>query len=95
MQPDEKVALQIVEALSPQHQVFIDKKILIGTTWAELIKAEIRQSDFLIVLLSEYSVHSEMVETEICMAHDFAQAQSGKPFILPIRLAYRQPIQYP
>ncbi|MBV6625495.1 MAG: AAA-like domain-containing protein [Rivularia sp. (in: Bacteria)] len=95
VEPDEKVALQIVDALSPENQVFIDQKILVGTTWAELIEAEIRQSDFLIVLLSEYSAHSEMVETEIRMAYDFAQVNAGKPVILPIRLAYRQQFHYP
>ena len=95
IKPDEEVALQIEQNLSPHHQVFIDKKILVGTSWAKQIEVEIRQADFLIVLLSEHSVHSEMVETEIRMAHDFAQAQSGKPVILPVRLAYRQPFQYP
>ncbi|MDF5717668.1 MAG: AAA-like domain-containing protein [Rhizonema sp. NSF051] len=95
VQPDELVALQIVQALSPQHQVFIDQKILVGTSWAEQIEVEMRSSDFLIVLLSEYSAHSEMVETEIRMAHNFAQVQSGHPAILPVRLAYRQPFQYP
>ena len=95
VKPDEQVALQIEQNLPPHHQVFIDKKILVGTSWAKQIEVEIRQADFLIVLLSEHSVHSEMVETEIRMAHDFAQAQSGKPVILPVRLAYRQPFQYP
>ena len=95
VQPDEEIALQIVGNLSPQHQVFIDQKIAVGTSWAELIEVEIRRSDFLIVLLSEDSVHSEMVETEVRMAHEFAQVQSGKPLILPVRLAYRQPFQYP
>ncbi|KST69116.1 AAA-like domain-containing protein [Mastigocoleus testarum] len=93
--PDEPVALQILQALSSQHQVFIDQNISVGTPWAEMIEAEIRQADFLIVLLSEHSVHSEMVETEIRMAQQFAQEQSGKPAILPVRLAYRQPFQYP
>jgi GTPase SAR1 family protein len=95
VQPDEQVALQILEALSPQHQVFIDQKILVGTSWAEQIETEIRQADFLIVLLSEHSVHSEMVEMEIRMAHEFAQVQSGHPAVLPVRLVYRQPFQYP
>jgi len=95
VQPDELLALQIVQALSPQHQVFIDQKILVGTSWAEQIEVEIRNSDFLIVLLSEHSAESEMVETEIRMAHNFAQVQSGHPAILPVRLAYRQPFQYP
>ena len=77
VQPDEPVALQILQALSPQHQVFIDQNMPVGTCWAEMIEAEIRQADFLIVLLSEHSVHSEMVETEIRMAQKFAQEQSG------------------
>jgi GTPase SAR1 family protein len=95
VQPDESVALQILQALSPQYQIFLDQNISVGTSWAEQIEAEIRQADFLIVLLSEYSAHSEMVETEIRMAHNFAQIQSGYPIILPVRLAYRQPFQYP
>ena len=95
VQPDEQVALQILQALSPQYQVFIDQRILVGTAWAKQIEAEIRQADFLIVLLSEYSAHSEMVEAEIRMAQNFAQIQSGHPAILPVRLAYRQPFQYP
>jgi hypothetical protein len=36
-----------------------------------------------------------MVETEIRMAHNFAQVQSGHPAILPVRLAYRKPFEYP
>ncbi|AFY58454.1 ATPase,TIR domain-containing protein [Rivularia sp. PCC 7116] len=95
VQPDEEIALQIVQALSAEHQVFIDQKILVGTSWAELIETEIRHSDFLIVLLSEHSVHSEMMEKEITMAHEFAQERSGKPAILPVRLAYRQQFHYP
>ncbi len=95
VEPDEAVALQILWALSPQHQVFIDQNISVGTPWAEQIEAEIRQADFMIVLLSEDSVHSEMMEAEIGMAHKFAQEQSGQPAILPVRLGYRQPFQYP
>ncbi|MDJ0772398.1 MAG: AAA-like domain-containing protein [Mastigocoleus sp. MO_167.B18] len=93
--PDEQVALEIVQAMSPHHEVFIDQKILVGTRWAELIEKEIRQADYLIILLSSRSVHSEMVETEIRMAHEFAQVQEGNPKILPVRLNYREPFQYP
>ena len=94
-QPDEQVALQVLQALSPQHQVFIDQKMLVGTRWAEKIEVEIRQADYLIVLLSSQSVHSEMLEKEIRMAHDFGQVQEGSPVILPVRLNYHQPFQYP
>jgi hypothetical protein len=95
IEPDEPVAKQLVEALGQHYSVFIDQAMLVGTPWAERIKAEIQQSDALIVLLSEQAVHSEMVQTEVAMAHDFAHSNSGKPIILPVRLAYREPFQYP
>ena len=93
--PDESAVLQVFQALAQQHQVFIDQKMLVGTRWAERIEAEIGQADFLITFLSGQSVHSEMVEAEIRMAHNLAQLQGGKPGILPVRLAYREPFQYP
>lgn len=95
VEPDEPVALQVYEALSPQHEVFIDQRMLVGTRWAERIEAELRKADFLIVFLSAQSVHSEMVEAEIKMAHTTAQVQGGRPTILPVRLAYRELFQYP
>ncbi len=94
-EPDEAVALQVFQALSPQHQVFIDQTMSVGTHWAERIETEISQADFLIIFLSSHSVHSEMVEVEVKMAHNLAQVQGGHPVILPVRLAYRQPFQYP
>jgi hypothetical protein len=95
MEPDESVAKHIVEALGQTHAVFFDQTMLVGTPWADKIKSEIKQSDALIVLLSEHSVHSEMVQSEVAMAHDFAHSGQGKPAILPVRLAYREPFQYP
>ncbi|NJM71458.1 MAG: TIR domain-containing protein [Scytonema sp. RU_4_4] len=95
VEPDEAVASQVFQALSQQHEVFIDQLMLVGTRWAERIEGEIRQADFLIVFLSSRSVYSEMVEQEIRMAHEMAQVQGGHPVILPVRLAYREPFQYP
>ena len=64
--PDEKVALQVHEALlRRQHDVFIDQTMLVGTRWAERIEAELRRSDFLITLLSAQSINSEMVQGEM------------------------------
>lgn len=94
-EPDEPVALEVYQALALQHEVFIDQKMLVGTRWAEYIKREICQADFIIVFLSARSVNSEMVEQEIQMAHTTAQLQSGRPAILPVRLAYREQFQYP
>ncbi|MGB7485821.1 MAG: AAA-like domain-containing protein [Phormidesmis sp.] len=104
VEPDEPVAREICAALQVHHDVFIDRKMLVGTPWAERIEAELKASDVLIVLLSAHSVHSEMVEHEVELAHRFAKAKSvdgaedgaeGVPRILPVRLAYRQPFQYP
>lgn len=94
VEPDEPVALAVFEALRQEHDVFIDQTMAVGTRWAERIEAEIRQADFLITFLSAQSVHSEMVLGEIETAHHAFQAQ-GKPVILPIRLAYREPFAYP
>jgi len=96
VKPDTPVAQAICAALQQQHDVFIDQKMLVGTRWAERIEAEIRAADVLIVLLSAHSVHSEMVEHEVELARRFARGEGeGRPRILPVRLGYRQPFQYP
>jgi len=92
--PDERVATQVFHALSGDHKVFIDQTMPVGTRWAERIEAELRQADFLITLLSAQSINSEMVQGEIEKAHQFVKA-NGRPVILPVRLAYRDPFQYP
>jgi hypothetical protein len=93
--PDEPLALELAQSLNQQYSVFIDKSMLVGTLWAERIKLEIQQADALIVLLSEKSVHSEMVQTEVSLAHETSLEQNGRPIILPVRLAYQEPFQYP
>ncbi|MBE9068408.1 AAA-like domain-containing protein, partial [Leptolyngbya cf. ectocarpi LEGE 11479] len=81
--------------LKQDSSVFIDQQMLVGTRWAEQIEAEIRQADVLVVLLSAQSVMSEMVLQEIELAHKIAEETGGKPRILPVRLAYREPFQHP
>jgi serine/threonine protein kinase len=93
--PDEAVASQIFQALNQEQDVFIDQTMLVGERWAERIEAELRQADFLIAVLSAQSIHSEMIEAEIAQAHRLAQQQGGRPVILPVRLAYREPFKYP
>lgn len=95
VEPDETVALQLFQALNQPHEVFIDQTMVVGTLWVERIEAELRQADFLITFLSAESIGSEMVMAEIKMAYQLAQEQAGRPAILPVRLAYREPFQYP
>jgi hypothetical protein len=94
IEPDEPVALAVFQALSQHHEVFIDQTMLVGTHWAERIEAELRRSDFLISFLTHSSVNSEMVKGEIETAHHLSK-QQGRPLILPVRLAYREPFTYP
>ena len=92
--PDEAVALELHRVLSEDHEVAIDQAMLVGTKWLEWIDKQLKQSDFLIVLLSEASMKSEMVMREIQKAHKLAHKQ-GRPTILPVRLAYQAPFEYP
>lgn len=93
--PDQTVALQLYESLRQQHDVFIDQNMLVGTPWVDRIMRELHESDFLITLLSGQAVQSEMLQHEIATAHELASQQKGRPRLLPIRLAYSEPFQYP
>ena len=96
VEPDEPLALAVFQALNLQHEVFIDQKSMgVGVRWAQRIEAEIRQTDFFVVFLSELSVQSEMVKGEIEIAYDLAKEQDGCPKILPVRVAYQAPFPYP
>jgi hypothetical protein len=94
-QMDEPLALHLYEVLGQQHEVFIDQQMVVGMEWRERIQAELEACDFLVPLLSEESVHSEMVEYEISAAHHLNRSRAGKPRILPIRVAYLEPFAYP
>src|SRR5262245_3871641 len=93
-QPDIAIANEVLGALSDEHEVFIDTKIGVGVDWSQWIETEIQRADFLICLLSAQSVASEMVGTEISMAHELAKKGDGRPVILPVRLAFDDPFPY-
>ncbi len=95
VEPDEPVALQVFNDLKRDHDVFIDRTMLVGTEWGERIEAELRQADYLITFLSASSVNSEMVTAEISTAHKLSKDQNGRPMILPVRIDYREPFRYP
>src|SRR5262245_32774951 len=92
--PDEPLARALADALRDSYDGFIDQDLAIGVRWAEQIQAELERSDALIILLSERAVGSATIEAELRQAHEQAQ-QTGKPLILPVRLAYRAPFPYP
>jgi AAA-like domain/TIR domain len=106
MQPDGYV-LQLLERnlRSDGYDVFVDRHMQIGVEWAHEIERNIRTADAVIPILSQASMLSEMVNYEVEIAHEAAQAQHGKPRLLPVRVGYKdslgetldailQPIQY-
>ena len=94
-QPDEELMLYLYQELGKVHEVVIDQQMPVGAVWREHIQAELEGCDFLIPLLSDHSAHSEMVAYEISTAHHLSAARHGKPVILPVRVAYTQPFDYP
>jgi len=94
VEPDTPVATAIYESLRQDHDVFIDTTIQVGEKWAERIQKAIKESDYLIVFLSGFSVNSEMVIAEIETAYHHGKTY-GKPAILPVRLNFAEPLVYP
>ncbi|MCI0339322.1 MAG: AAA-like domain-containing protein [Acidobacteria bacterium] len=95
-EPDRSVALQILEALQQREdcEVFIDQMIPVGVVWAEYLRGELERADFLIALLSQNSVRSDMFREEVQMAHELARERNGRPAILPVRLAFKGSLPY-
>jgi hypothetical protein len=93
VEPDESLALQVYNALSQHHEVFIDQRLLIGMDWVKWIEQKITESDFLIVLLTARSIESEMVAGEIKLAHKLLK-ELGRPKILPVSLGFQGQLSY-
>ena len=74
--------------------IFVDKQLRVGQSWAAEIDRRVRQSDYLIVLLTADSILSEMVRGEIEIGRDQA-AKTSAPRILPVRLRFRRAAPYP
>lgn len=89
MQPDGYV-LQLLERSfrSDGYDVFVDRHMQIGVEWAHEIERNIRTADAVVPILSQASIVSEMVNYEVEIAHEAAQAQHGKPRLLPVRVGY-------
>jgi AAA domain-containing protein/TIR domain-containing protein len=96
IEPDESVALKVYEALKQlRHEVFIDSIMPVGSHWALRIEEELSHADFLIAFLSSESTRSEMVVAEVETAYQLAKQRGERPTILPVRLAYQEPLKYP
>jgi hypothetical protein len=94
---DEPLAREVYQKLSQYCPctIFIDQALTVGADWAREIEEQLSQSDYLIVFLSKDSVQSEMVRGEIETAQRLASERGGNPKILPVRVAFHDPLQYP
>jgi hypothetical protein len=67
---DEALAQGLAAVCRAGARGFIDLKMKLGTRWAEEILRKVSGCDFLIVLLSANSVHSEFVLEEVRLARE-------------------------
>lgn len=89
VQPDEEVRqLLEMELRAHGYEVFVDRNLSVGVEWAREIERQLRSADAVIPLLSKSAIRSEMLEYELQTAHKAAQAQQGRPRILPVRIHY-------
>lgn len=89
----DEYALRLLESFLMQKgiDVFVDRHLGIGVEWAKEIVNNIYSADFVIVLLSEASTASEMLEYEVSAAVE-SYDRSRTPRLLPVRLNYDGPL---
>jgi hypothetical protein len=75
------------------HEVFIDTGMTVGVEWSREIDRRIEWCEFVIVLLSEDSVASEMLQQEVQLAAQ-RRRNDGIPRFLPVRVGYAGPLGY-
>jgi AAA domain-containing protein/TIR domain-containing protein len=95
-EPDQHLLLLLEAALNAQgHRVFVDRHLQVGMEWAREIDQQVRASDAVIPLLSAAAVQSEMLAHEVQTAQEAAEAQHGRPRLLPVRVAFAGPLPEP
>jgi hypothetical protein len=91
--PDEDLALALEAVLTREGcQVFVDRRMLVGTEWAAEIDCQLKTAQFFVVLLSAESIRSDMVRQEIKLAHELKQQQKLR--ILPVRVDFTGALPY-
>ncbi|MGZ8214112.1 MAG: alpha/beta fold hydrolase [Methylosarcina sp.] len=93
VKPDEDVALALEAALIQDGcQVFVDRRMLVGTEWAIEIDRQLQAAQIFIVLLSTESIRSDMVRQEIKLAHELKKQNRLR--ILPVRIDFTGALPY-
>lgn len=77
------------------YSVFVDRNPETSIEWAQKISEEIKSASVLVPFLSESSIANEMWAYQIESAHDTAQKQSGRPALIPVRVAWNGDLPEP
>jgi serine/threonine protein kinase len=94
LRPDDQLANYLHSSLTEYgHEVFIDRTMRTGDDWLKEIDQRIKNSDFLVVLLSKDSADSEMVQAEVRRGYEYRKLQK-RPLTLPVRVAYEGLMPY-
>jgi serine/threonine protein kinase len=94
IQPDQQLANYLHNFLTQQgHHVFIDRNQHTAGDWLAEIDRQIQSSDFMILLLSRDSAHSELIQAQVERAYEQHKSQD-RPHILPVRVAFHDPLPY-
>ncbi len=94
--PDQEIASRLEQRLKQAgHDAFMDRSIEVGVDWAREIERRISEADAVVPLLSEASIHSEILGFEVERAHETAQMNQGRPQVLPVRVKYTGPLPGP
>ena len=72
------------------HDVYFDRSVRVGVSWAREIEERIREAYAVIPILSPRSLRSEILQQELETALDERQRRDG-PLILPVQLGDSEP----
>jgi class 3 adenylate cyclase len=92
-EPDETLLVNLLDQLEARGcDVFWDRRLKVGMKWAEEIERRIREADAVVPLVSEASMHSEMLAEELQIAREAALERGGRPRLLPVRIRCTGPL---
>jgi serine/threonine protein kinase len=86
--PDEQLATQISDFITKRgHRVSINPIPQTVESWLRQVDQEIKNCDYVILLLSRESVESEVVKTELRYVYEYQKLQ-GRPHLLLVRMTH-------
>ena len=92
--PDDELVGLLRNALEKRgHKPFVNTMLPLGIEWAKALQRQIEGSDFLVVLLSDASLKSEMVLEEVTFA-EIHRIKHRRPQLLPVRVRCLKALPY-